>query len=189
MSFIKHEIGSLVGGDGTSPDQGIRIHHLDITKKLSEAFGGFNCDIAGRLGLWTPRQRELVGLYHFHKHVSSMDRGWATQWPQWTTKAGLVEVSLDYALAHDDLPIVNLTSDGQAILKDQTVATVIRPKLKSVKRVGWAEVFYYLLKLNIHGLDTHWLSRTFRVPMDWYGNAERPPLDQSYFIAKKKGYA
>ena len=102
---------------------------------------------------------------------------------------GLVEVPLDYALAHDDLPVLKLNAAGEAEMREHTVATVMRPKLKSVVHVGWAEVFYHLIRLNLHGLDAKWLQTTFRVPMDWYGNIKNTPVVKSFLIAKGKGYA
>lgn len=187
---------NTVPGDLAQPHrdsgQGRRVHHLDILKKLGDTWIGMNTGAEDR---WYPDKDKLVGLFHFHKHITTMDRGWSHQWPTWDTTNGLVEVDFDYALRHDDMPIFRIKSKDPNVFSkrpDMTKvekALVYRPQFNDVAQVGWAEVFWQLLNYRgLTGITPGWIAKTFGVSMDWYANGQGPPLMRCWIEGKKKGY-
>ena len=158
-----------------------------IISALSNIIPGIQADPGGRLDVWHPDRDKFQGLYWYSKHICSMDRGQAPQWPEWVTEEGLVSVPLDYALAHEDLPVLSL-KNGKPDMCESDEAWIMRPTLKEVKKIGWAEVFWRLCKSDAP-VSPKILSALFHVDMDWYGSLATSPLDASWNEARRKGFA
>ncbi len=176
----------------TQPVQGgFSLDSSVIVSKLQELDPGFHADLGSRLGVWHPNMDRWQGLFYMQKHICSLDRGASPQWPEWTTVNDVVEVPLDYALLHDDMPILDFDPfrEHESVGEEPT-ASILRPVLDDVQKVGWAEVFHRLLKSGVHSdINVGWLARTFGVPMDWYAKMGMSPLSYSYQYAKDRGMA
>lgn len=102
----------------------------------------------------------------------------------------MCEVPLGYALDHDDFPVLDILpgqtpEDNMEMLADTSAAAmVLRPQLDDIDYVGWAEVFWKLLRAGVPDIDTYWLSTTFHVPMDWYATSNKSPVFQGFERAK-----
>lgn len=180
-----------LGQDYIEPSGEIRVHHLDIIRKLSDVWIG----VSTGPSVWYPDADKFVPLYHFHKHISTMDRGWMNPMPTWKTTNQLLEVDLDYALAHDDQAIFRLSSQDPNFFRKRPDLTkvekalIYRPKFEDVLAVGWAEVFWRILRYGgFPGMTPGWLGHAFGVPMDWYGQSPMSPLDRCWTEGRKKGY-
>ena len=188
MSDLAIRRDAWLGEDTARPLQsGVPLDTLVIIRELSAHDPGFHADWATRQNVWHPRQDELQGLFYYHKHVSSMDRGMAYQWPEWTITEDLVQVPLDYALLHDDMPVLDLLPGETPELLEGSMAAILKPQLDDVKTVGWAEVMYHLCRGGY--VTPGWCARTFNVPMDWYGTLRTSPLLHSLERASEKGFA
>jgi len=175
-------------GEAPRTVRGLSLEAHEVVRILAEAVPGIHADPGSRRGYWHPNMDQFQGLYYYHKHLCSMDRGTIQQWPEWTTEEDLVEVPLDYALRHEDLPVLSLGEHGEAVMEEWSTACVMRPMLKEVKRIGWAEVFWQVLNANL-GLTQEWFARSFHVPMDWCGQMKKSPVAASYEEAKRRGFA
>lgn len=165
-----------------------RLDSAVVIRKLEEHVPGLHADLGSRHGLWHPRQREVQGLFYFHRHICSMDRGIMRQWPEWDTKEDLVEVDVDYALLHEDFPVVAMAPGSRdASLQEGQTAYVLRRTLDRVRSVGWAEVFWQLLAKKVPGVTAPWLAATFRVPMDWISGTKISPLSMSFEEGRRRG--
>lgn len=163
-----------------------------VASTLAEQTPGLHFDLGGRHNFWHPEQQKWQAVKYFSRHICSMDRGAMPQWPVWRTKEELVPVPLDYALAHEDFPILDipLAKDPNIpIMHPAMKALVMRPRFDEVDKIGWAEVFYHLLKANLPGITRAWLQHTFNVPMDWVGELKVSPLTYTFFEAEKAGWA
>lgn len=166
---------------GDAPLDGILINMDVVAEKLNELYRGFSQDPIGRrLEAWAPRVADFQGLFHMHKHVCSMDRGLAPQFPRFRTKTGLRTVPLSYALTHEDLPLVCLPEDSQGIPREEMMdmdapAMVEATQIDDVKMIGWAEVLHKIT-LTCPWISLGDLGRIFRVPIDWSGQIKGSPL-------------
>jgi hypothetical protein len=188
MWDVAHSSPGMLG-EAPRPVRGVTLNSADIVLRLSQLVPGIHADPGGRLGFWHPDVQIKQGLYYYHKHICSMDRGNMPQWPEWETEEGLAEVPLDYAIAHSDFPVLSLKPDGSSSMHESDTAFVMRPMLSEIKCIGWAEVFWRVLKAGIPGLTPAIIAATFRVPMDWYGQLKASPLSESYQQAKSRGFA
>lgn len=167
---------------GASLDSAVLKRELESLSQL------FVLDLGARHRLWHPDQDRFYGIRYGHRHICSCDRGIMPQWPEWTTEEDLVEVTLDYAMLHDDLPVVSFIGPKAPDLRQPQMAAVMRPTLKEVKKIGWAEVVWRLMKAKIPGLDVPWAVHNLRVPMDWYTQMPKSPLVWSFDLAAQKGW-
>jgi len=162
--------------------QGIELHMDTVARILAETYPGFHADLGARHRIWHPEIGLEQGLYYYHRHISTMDRGFSPQWPVWSMIEEPVEVGLDYAIRHEDFPTVMLWPGEEPEVKPDgsQIATVLRPRPDCVQMVGWAEVFWRVLKkLNLPGLTKGWIQQQFRVPMDWYDQIRLSPIEWS----------
>ena len=160
-----------------------------IAEKLNEHYRGF---VQGdRDGLlleeWRPRM-DLQNLRHMHKHICSMDRGKAPQFPRFRTRTGMKEVPLSYALAHEDVPMVCMADTS--VMEDpdghHATAMIEATQIDDIGMVGWAEVFWRITKA-CPWISMGDLGRIFRVPVDWSGDIKGSPLHTLWAAAERHG--
>ena len=191
----------FIVGEGASPtlplSRGtIRLDSALVRTRLESRVPGLHFDLGGRQGVWHPDQEKVQAVRYYYRHICSCDRGEMPQWPEWTLAEGLASVPLDEALKHEEMPILDidpleetgLLSDASRLYEHQK-ALVWRSQVDDIKRIGWAELFYRLLKANLPNLTPEWFAVTFRVPMDWYMQIQVSPLSWSFNRAKEKGWA
>lgn len=168
------------------PQGGVWLDTSVIVDKLRQADSRFHADPGARLNIWHPDQSRMQGLYYWQKHLCSMDRGLTPQWPEWSTVAGLSEVGIDYAMTHEDFPVLSLV-DKDNMENGKGTALIERPCIDDVKRIGWAEVFWHVINHRVPGIDAHWFAKTFRVDMAWMAETAGSPLSHTFRIALDKG--
>lgn len=177
-------------GRGATPLQGGQwLDSHVIVQSLHALDSGFHSDPGARLNIYHPEMDEKQGLYYWSKHVASMDRGMTPQWPEWWTKEELVPVSLDYALRHEDFPVLDIKPGGDMSLQESDTAYILRPRVDRVRRIGWAEVFWRVLNLHLPHVRPWHLAAAFRVPMAWCGTLVQSPLSQSFQDARARDMA
>ena len=156
-----------------------------VVSRLEDKIPGIRADIGGKTNRWHPGIGDFQGLYYNDRHICSMDRGRMPMWPIWSTTQGDVQVPIDYALAHDDFPVVE-SYDGSTYWDDSYMASVQRPVLDDVTRIGWAEVFYQLIKRGY--VTKQWIEAMFGVPMDWIDSVPCSPLQHSFNLGSEKSW-
>ncbi len=171
---------------------GLNLYMPDVQSRLDLRTAGLCFDTGSRLGLVHPYMDTRQNVRYYHKHLCSADRGTSPQWPRWSMIQDLMEVDIDYALRHDDLPVLDIGPGCQygdvPYCDEGDTALVMRPTMDDVEKIGWANMFWHLLKANIPGITTEWLASTFRVSMDWYGGMRLSPLASTWVEGVKNGW-
>ena len=185
---------ATVDESGEAPNLGPHpLYMPDVVTKLQERVPAIHADLGARHGKWHPyiSTRQCICLGPMH--LGSIDRGWAPMYPVWTTKDELRPVPLDYALKHEDFPVVDirygdLTRDGQMVGHDwpreEPTALVLRPVPDDARYIGWCELAWTLIKRHpLIGITPVWWAEAFDVPMDWMGTLTQSPIVSTFNAA------
>jgi hypothetical protein len=172
VGSITPEKGRPTGGDTLDPTV--------LVEELQKIDPTFHADWGARHSIWHPQQQRFKGLFLGHKHITAMDRTPMRQWPEWDVSEELVELPIDEAMLHEDMPIIALNEKGEDRITTQETAYCWRMKPEKCSHVGWAHVFYRLLEANIHGITRGWFERTFRLNLTWLDSIQRSPMAESY---------
>lgn len=156
-----------------APKVGTRsINAVDFVAKLAAACPGLHADVAGRHGLWSPRQMEFQGLFYFAKHICGMDRGVMPEWPEMEWEEEMVRVPVEVA-AREDIPLFSLDAVGAVDPQSANCGFAMRPTSQKILKVGWRDTMHKVLRAKLPGITKHFLETTFRVSLD--GQGERSP--------------
>ena len=157
-----------------------------IIAKLNKLDPGYHADLGSRLDNIHPDIEKRQGLYYWGHHICGMDRGQTPMWPEWNTEGTLVEVPLDYGLKHEDIPLLDFDiSKGLSEIPENPMARVMQPRLTSVEKIGWAEVFWKLAHDPVAPIAPDVLGKLFNVPTDWVMSIGSSPVGRSYAEGNK----
>ncbi len=178
--FSQSEVPGLdLGVDGYKQFQGRKLSASFVASQLLLRCSGLSIDPAGRrLNCWTPRQSEFQGVFHYHKHICSMDRGNIPEMPVWDCKNSPKQVTFSRAM-RADVPVMSIEKDPDGNEVGDPMCWVWQKLPEKIHKGGWRETFSRLLDARLPGIDQPWLEKTFGVSLSGYKRG-RSYIGESY---------